>query len=103
VMVWCYVERNPLRAGRLLDPWPLPRPPRWAAAVDRPETPHELAALRRSAQRGTPFGSAGWVAARADRFELRSTLRPPGRPPPACRRGEEIERVLVSSEAGGLR
>ena len=98
-----YVERNPLRAGlvasardwphgslaelprrgaaRLLDPWPLPRPPGWAAAVDRPETPLEIEALRRSVQRGTPYGEPAWVAAMADRFTLRSTLRPHGRPP----------------------
>src|SRR5262245_56575181 len=75
VTVCRYVERNPLRAGlvasaaewpygslaqrrgaaRLLDPWPLPRPACWAAVVDRPETPQELEALRRSVQRGAPF------------------------------------------------
>ena len=98
-----YVERNPLRAGlvasaanwphgsltqlrrrgaaRLLDPWPLPRPPGWAEAVDRPETPQELAALRRSVQRGAPFGAAGWVAVMAERYRLGSSLRPRGRPP----------------------
>ena len=98
-----YVERNPLRAGlvasaadwphgsltqlrrrgaaRLLDPWPLPRPPRWAEAVDRPETPQELAALRRSVQRGAPFGAAGWVAVMAERYRLGSSLRPRGRAP----------------------
>ncbi len=97
-----YVERNPLRAGlvaaaadwphgslaqlprrggaRLLDPWPLPRPPGWAELVERTETPQELEALRRSAQRGTPFGDPAWVAAMADRYDLRSTLRPRGRP-----------------------
>ncbi|MGE3294042.1 MAG: transposase [Geminicoccaceae bacterium] len=102
IAVCRYVERNPLRAGlvasaadwphgslaelrrrgaaRLLDPWPLPRPAGWAAAVDRPETAQELEALRRSVQRGAPFGSPGWVVAMADRFDLRSTLRPPGRP-----------------------
>ena len=55
-------------AARLLDPWPFPRPARWAAAV--PETPQELDALRRSVQRGAPFGSAGWVTAMADRYGL---------------------------------
>ena len=98
-----YVERNPLRAGlvasakgwphgslgqlrrrgaaRLLDPWPFPGPAGWAEAVDRPETPQELEALRRSVQRGTPFGSSGWVTAMADRYGLASSLRPRGRPP----------------------
>jgi putative transposase len=103
VTVCRYVERNPLRArlvtsaadwphgslaqrqrrgaGRLLDPWPLPRPARWAELVDRPETPPELEALRRSVQRGAPFGAADWVTAMADRHGLASTLRPRGRPP----------------------
>ena len=98
-----YVERNPVRAGlvssardwphgslaqlrrrgraRLLDPWPSPRPPGWAEAVDRPETPRELEALRRSVQRGAPFGAAAWVKAMAARHGLDSTLRPRGRPP----------------------
>lgn len=107
-----YVERNPLRAGlvataadwphgsltqlrrrgatRLLDPWPLPRPAGWVHFVDRPETPLELEALRRSARRGAPFGDAPWVDAMADRYALRSTLRPRGRPP----------RMLPGEDAG---
>ena len=102
VAVCRYVERNPLRAGlvasaadwphgslaqlrrrgaaRLLDPWPFTRPVRWAEAVDRPETAQELETLRRSVQRGAPFGAAGWVAAMADRYGLASSLRPRGRP-----------------------
>ena len=66
-------------AARLLDPWPLPRPPGWATLVDRPETPQELAALRVSAQRGIPYGDAEWQAAMADRFGLCSPGRPPRR------------------------
>ena len=102
VTVCRYVERNPLRAGlvasaadwphgslaqlrrrgaaRLLDPWPFTRPVRWVEVVDRPETAQELETLRRSVQRGAPFGSAGWVAAMADRYGLASSLRPRGRP-----------------------
>jgi putative transposase len=103
VTVCRYVERNPVRAGlvataadwphgslaqrhrrgaaRRLDPWPLPRPPGWAQLVDRPDTPQELEALRRSVKRGTPFGAADWVAAMAACHGLASTLRPRGRPP----------------------
>lgn len=106
VTVCRYVERNPLRAGvvttaadwpygslaqlhrrgpaRLLDPWPLPRPAGWAGAVDRPETPLELEALRRSVRRGAPFGNSDWVAAMADRYRLHTSLRPRGRPPGAA-------------------
>ena len=102
VTVCRYVERNPLRAGlvasaadwphgslaqlrrrgaaRLLDPWPLPRPSGWTDLVDRPETPQELEALRRSVQRGAPFGATAWVDTMAARHGLASTLRPRGRP-----------------------
>lgn len=98
-----YVERNPLRAGlvnraedwrwcslwrhqygdpqakELLAPWPIPRPRDWCVLVNQPQTDEELAALRRSANRGCPFGGDGWVTRTADRFKLLSTLRPSGR------------------------
>ena len=81
-----YVERNALRANlvrraenwrwgslwrhcqdgakerSILSTWPVPRPRNWLACVNRPESPQELDALRRSAQRGRPFGSALWEA-----------------------------------------
>ncbi len=99
-----YVERNALRAKlvrraenwrwgslwrrykgdanaqALLSAWPLPRPRNWLAYVNRPETPKELAALRRGVQRGCPFGSTQWQNRTAKRLSLESTLRPRGRP-----------------------
>jgi putative transposase len=75
-----YIERNALRANlveraevwrwsslwrstrgddeskALLADWPLPRPTRWTNYVNQVETEAELAALRRSVKRGTPFG-----------------------------------------------
>jgi putative transposase len=97
-----YVERNALRArlvpraeawpwsslarrvqGRsveLLDGWPLPSPPDWPERVNRVETAAELAALRRSVYRGTPFGSAAWQEETARRLGLESTLKSLGRP-----------------------
>jgi putative transposase len=104
-----YVERNPLRAGLVkraehwrwsslwhrtqgalpgwLGVWPLPVPDGWLAQVNAAGTEAELAALRRSAARGTPFGEAGWQQRTAERLGLQSTLRRRGRPrkptPPA--------------------
>jgi putative transposase len=99
-----YVERNPLRAklvqraehwrwsslwrrlhgddqpGRLLSAWPVPLPQTWVEHVHEPQTEAELEALRRSVQRGTPFGSAVWQRRTAARLDLDHTLRPPGRP-----------------------
>jgi putative transposase len=99
-----YVERNALRAklvrraerwrwsslwrrlhgdaepGRLLSPWPIPLPATWVEHVHEPQTKAELATLRRSVQRGTPFGSSVWQKRTAIRLDLGHTLRPPGRP-----------------------
>jgi putative transposase len=97
-----YVERNPLRAGLVqraeqwpwsslpvwlqpprlpwLDEGPAPRHASWADYVATPHTEAELAALRHSAGRGTPYGSKGWVAHTAVDLGLESTLRPQGRP-----------------------
>ena len=99
-----YVERNALRANLvrraenwqwgslwrhsradtnargLLSDWPIPRPRLWQDHVNRPETPQELEGLRRSTQRGRPFGSEPWQIRTAKRLSLESTLRPRGRP-----------------------
>jgi putative transposase len=99
-----YVERNPLRAGltssaeawkwssawrscsgntesrALLASWPVPRPRRWLALVNEHQTESEVAAIRQSVTRGTPFGSNRWVSQAASRLQLKHTLRPRGRP-----------------------
>ena len=99
-----YVERNALRAGlvpraeewrwgslwrwlqptepepALLSPWPIRRLPNWVAKVNEALTDKELSALRRSAQRGTPFGETNWINETSHRLGLSTTLRPRGRP-----------------------
>jgi REP-associated tyrosine transposase len=95
-----YVERNPVRAGlveraedwrwssaspRLItDPplhsGPVPRPADWLRYVDEPQTEAEVKALRRSVQRGRPYGAAPWMVDTAQRLGLQSSLRRPGRP-----------------------
>jgi len=99
-----YVERNPLRAGLVrravdwrwgslwirergtaeqrgwLSAWPVPRPRHWRDQVNAAQTDAELDALRRSAQRGAPYGSETWTGITAKQLGLQSTLRSPGRP-----------------------
>ncbi len=85
--LWCSAA---WRAGRaknqpppwLIAPaaWPVEVPPDWEEHVDRPETDGELEAVRKSVQRGAPFGSDKWVTQTAARLRLGSTLRPPHRP-----------------------
>jgi putative transposase len=98
-----YVERNPLRArlvekcetwrwcslwrrsqpaddGVPLCEWPLARPRDWVRHVQRAQTEAELAVIRRSVQRGQPFGDDRWVSTTAEQLGLESTIRPRGRP-----------------------
>jgi putative transposase len=107
-----YAERNPVRAGLVtaaeawrwsslwnpaggerppwLSDWPGGRPDlaAWREWVNQPEADADLAALRRCAERGSPYGDPAWVAATAERLGLQSTLRPRGRPrKPASRSG----------------
>ncbi len=72
-------QRSPAAAW-LLHPWPVPRPRHWVAHVNRPETAAELEAVRRSVQRGQPFGGEEWQQQTAQRLGLEYTFRPRGRP-----------------------
>jgi putative transposase len=64
----------------LLAAWPLPRKANWVDHVNHPLTEAELAAVRRSVQRGSPFGGSDWSERTIRRLGLESTLRPRGRP-----------------------
>jgi len=99
-----YVERNALRANlvrgaeqwqwgslhawlrrfaedkELLAAWPSPRKPHWVDHVNAPQTEAELQAVRRSVERGSPFGDESWTEQTVHRLGLESTLRPRGRP-----------------------
>ena len=97
-----YVERNALRAklcrraedwpwgslrsrgtaggSELLSPPPVPLPRGWARLVNKPQTEAEVATVRHSIHRGTPFGNETWTRRAASRLGLESTLRPRGRP-----------------------
>jgi putative transposase len=99
-----YVERNALRANLVaraeewrwsslwrrshpdrepaiaLADWPVRMPDDWVDHVNQPETDAELAVLRRSLCRGTPFGGPVWQKEIARRLRIQFTLRPPGRP-----------------------
>ena len=108
-----YVERNALRAKlvakaedwrfgslwrwtrpsepkpKLLSAWPMPRLPGWTDRVNQPLGEKELEAMRRSVQRGRPWGEEGWVESIARRLNLESTMRPRGRPKKARIEAEE--------------
>jgi putative transposase len=97
-----YVERNPVRAGlvkRAGDwPWsshanprtaegerpvratPVALPADWSKFVALAESPDDLDAIRRSVNRGAPYGKEKWIQKTAGRLGLESTLNPLGRP-----------------------
>jgi putative transposase len=107
-----YVERNALRAALVaraeqwrwgslwqrchggaglpvvVQPGPVALPEDWIEEVNRPQAEAELAALRRSVQRGQPYGEASWVRRLAGKLGLESTLRPRGRPPKGGQAGK---------------
>ena len=100
-----YVERNALRAKlvkraedwlwstllshrqqrdefaqRVLSAWPVPCPRQWLQQVNHSQPDAEVVALRRSVNRGAPFGDADWTKRIVKRLGLEVTLRPRGRP-----------------------
>ena len=77
--LWRWLQKIAPEPG-LLSPWPIPRLPRWLEHVNQPLTDRELAAVRKSAKRGCPFGEPSWIESSVKRLGLESTLRPRGRP-----------------------
>jgi hypothetical protein len=63
-----------------LDPGPVPRSDNWLEVVQEPHTEGELERLRRSAQRGQPYGGHSWAVGTAKALGLETTLMPVGRP-----------------------
>ena len=97
-----YIECNPVRARLVRRPeewaWSsagqdfhdIPRIPiwrekefdatDWLRRLNTPQTDRELDRIRKSAQRGIPFGDEAWSFYTAQRLGLDSTLRPNHRP-----------------------
>ncbi len=74
------MPRGMTGARQLLAAWPIPRPEDWASRVNRAESKKELEALRRSVQRGQPYGSEPWCQRIVQRLGLESTLPPAADP-----------------------
>jgi putative transposase len=109
-----YVERNALRANfvlraeewrwsslwrrsngtaeerSLLAPWPLDVPADWIDRVNQTDDNEELESIRRSVQRGRPFGQPEWQKEISQRLGLESAYRPTGRPRKAGRNRDAV-------------
>jgi len=68
------------KVRQLLAAWRIPRPKNWASRVNRAEGKKELEAVRRSVQRGQPYGSELWCERIVQTLGLESTVRPRGWP-----------------------
>jgi REP-associated tyrosine transposase len=77
--LWHRLQRNEF-AHAVLSEWPVPYPRQWRQHVNQPQTDAELEALRRSVNRGSPFGEAHWTKRIVKRLGLEVTIRPRGRP-----------------------
>ncbi len=102
LMVLRYVEGNPVRAGLvnsakewkwsshkerifrdndlLVEDIPIELPVNWDRYVDEPLIEKDLARLRQSVNRQSPYGQTEWQNKITQELGLESTLRPRGRP-----------------------
>lgn len=85
---WCSLWRREKRRGvAMLSDWPIDRPTDWVEFVNEPHGRDEREALRRSVNRGCPFGDEAWQKRMVEELELEQTMRPRGRPRKAAVNG----------------
>jgi REP-associated tyrosine transposase len=99
-----YVERNPVRAGRvkqaqdwpwgscfvrqsrghllrdLPGDWPIARPARWMHLVNTAQTAAEEQSVKEHLDRNRPYGNSDWTQTTAAALGLEHSIRPLGRP-----------------------
>jgi len=75
---------DPAQPARPLEDWlvagPTARPTPWLKFVNHEQDEAELARLRESVNRGSPYGGDAWRISTARKLGLNATLRPRGRP-----------------------
>jgi hypothetical protein len=100
--------------GSILSDWPIARPSDRVERANAPLSARERKRLRRSLDRGRPFGDDGWADGMAMRLGIEHTLRPEGRPPkknelrprlgsPRIKSGPEIPRADALRTIGRMR
>jgi putative transposase len=78
---WCSLWRRQQQRGTvMLTAGPVARPADWVDFVNEPQNQAELEAIRRSVNRGCPFGDDDWQKEVVEDLSLQQTLRPRGRP-----------------------
>ncbi|MDP3792470.1 MAG: transposase [bacterium] len=110
-----YVERNALRSKlvnkaedwrwgsawvrvsgsskqkKILSPWPTPKPIEYLdwLNTNQPHEEDQLENVRKSVNRGQPFGLLSWIENTAEKLDLIPTLRPKGRPRTRDKKGSD--------------
>ena len=75
-----YHRLHDLDPKNRLSEWPVKMPRNWVDRVNKAQTEAAVEALRRSVNRGSPFGAEDWQEETAKDLGLGFTLRPRGRP-----------------------
>jgi hypothetical protein len=89
--IWELEKHSTTYGGRPVPRTVVLQAPGAAVGAHEPVSEAELESLRRSAQRGCPYGTEGWVKQAAAALGLESTLRPRGRPAKTLCREEQPE------------
>jgi putative transposase len=74
-----------LHFGWMIKPWPVQPSETVNAWLEAALSPDDVAAVKQSVQRGTPFGDERWRTRTAKELGLQATLHPVGRPRKAIR------------------
>ncbi|MFA4975858.1 MAG: transposase [Candidatus Paceibacterota bacterium] len=73
-------EKGNINQKKLLSKWPIDMPNNYIKLVNEAQTNKEIESLRYSVNKGKPYGSDNWTNKMVDKFNLKATLRNPGRP-----------------------
>ena len=73
-------EKGNINQKKLLSKWPIDMPDDYIKLVNEVQTNKEIESLRYSVNKGKPYGSDNWTNKMIDKFNLKATLRNPGRP-----------------------
>ena len=73
-------EKGSLEQKKLLSEWPIDIPSNYNTLVNEVQPKTEVESLRYSVNKGKPYGFDSWVDSMVEKFDLKATLRNPGRP-----------------------
>ena len=73
-------QKGTLKQKKLLSSWPVSIPKSYLTLLNQPISEDEQSAVKRSVERGSPYGSDVWTEKTVRKFNLETTLTSRGRP-----------------------